>query len=130
MYMEIHEKKTVSDGITRHEVEATGHVATKDDVADYKAAKSNQAVWYLIGLIEALLGLRILFGLFGANQVGFTDFLYTITSPFVAPFRGIFAAPAVGGSYFDSAALLAMVIIALLGWGIAALVDLGNPKSV
>ena len=69
----------------------------------------------LFGILAVLIGLRILLLLFVANQQNaIVDFVYGVTEPFVAPFRGIFNFDAVspgGGSVFDIAAL-----VALIGW--------------
>jgi uncharacterized protein YggT (Ycf19 family) len=69
----------------------------------------------LFGILAVLLALRILLLLFVANETNtIVDFVYGITEPFVAPFRGIFSFDAVspgGGSVFDIAAL-----VALIGW--------------
>lgn len=69
----------------------------------------------LFGILVVLLALRILLLLFVANETNtIVDFVYGITEPFVAPFRGIFSFDAVspgGGSVFDIAAL-----VALIGW--------------
>lgn len=69
----------------------------------------------LFGILAVLLGLRILLLLLVANQTNpIVDFVYGVTEPFVAPFRGIFAINEVtpgGGSVLDVAA-----IVALIGW--------------
>ena len=69
----------------------------------------------LFGILAVLIGLRILLLLLVANQQNaIVDFVYTITEPFVAPFRGIFSLDQVspgGGSVFDIAA-----VVALIGW--------------
>lgn len=69
----------------------------------------------LFGILAVLLGLRILLLLLVANQSNtIVDFVYSVTEPFVAPFRGIFAINEVtpgGGSVFDVAA-----VVALIGW--------------
>lgn len=69
----------------------------------------------LFGILAVLIALRILLLLFVANQSNtIVDFVYNVTEPFVAPFRGIFSFDAVspgGGSVFDVAAL-----VALIGW--------------
>jgi hypothetical protein len=109
----------VFNGIPSETVEQTSITSRRT-----QAEVVNGVVWFIFGVLEILLGLRILFLLLGARASGFAAFLYTLTAPFVAPFRGIFAAPAAGSAYFDSAAVLAMIIYALLAWGIAALVDL------
>ena len=69
----------------------------------------------LFGILAVLIGLRILLLLLVANQTNsIVDFVYGVTEPFVAPFRGIFNFDAVspgGGSVLDVAA-----VVALIGW--------------
>jgi len=76
---------------------------------------ARRVVTLLFGILAVLIGLRILLLLLVANQTNsIVDFVYNITEPFVAPFRGIFQFDAVtpgGGSVFDIAAL-----VALIGW--------------
>lgn len=104
----------------------SAQVPTNIEHRDAEANRGNAWVWYIVGVIDLLLVLRILFHLFGARQVGFTEFLYGITSPFIAPFRGIFASPRIEGSYFDTAALTAIVAYLLLGWLISGLINLAT----
>lgn len=69
----------------------------------------------IFGVLAVLIGLRILLLLLVANQQNsVVDFVYGVTEPFVAPFRGIFSFDTVtpgGGSVFDIAA-----VVALIGW--------------
>lgn len=74
-----------------------------------------RVVSLLFGILAVLIGLRILLLLLVANQQNsLVDFVYDITEPFVAPFRGIFNFDTVspgGGSVLDVAA-----VVALIGW--------------
>lgn len=81
-----------------------------------------QLVWFVVGFINVILGLRIIFLLFNAQQSGFTGALYSITRPFVMPFNGIFPAPGQGNTYFDTAALVAIIIYSLAAWGAVTLI--------
>jgi len=69
----------------------------------------------LFGILAVFIGLRILLLLLVANQSNaLVDFVYNVTEPFVAPFRGVFSIDTVtpgGGSVFDIGA-----IVALIGW--------------
>lgn len=69
----------------------------------------------LFGILAVLIGLRILLLLLVANESNsIVDFVYSITEPFVAPFRGVFSIDQVtpgNGSVFDVAA-----VVALIGW--------------
>lgn len=76
-----------------------------------------QAIYLIFGVLEALIGIRFLLRLFGANpQAPFTAFLYDITDPFVAPFVGVFNAPQFEGNVFEPHSLLAIAVYALLAW--------------
>jgi len=83
---------------------------------DHTIAKSSQVFWYVAHLITILLGLRFIFLLLGANMTGIVRAIYDLSSIFVAPFRGIFPAARMGESFFDSAALLAIVMYYLLAF--------------
>ena len=69
----------------------------------------------LFGILVVLIGLRILLLLLVANAGNtIVDFVYGVTEPFVAPFRGVFSIDQVtpgNGSVLDVAA-----VVALLGW--------------
>ena len=100
------------------------HIASPEEMKSARADKKNQVVWYVVGIINTLLVLRIVFFLFGARDVGFASLLYSITGPFVSLFKGIFSSPAAGSSYFDTASLLAIVVLSLIGWGVSELINL------
>jgi hypothetical protein len=81
--------------------------------------KGTQIVWYTIGLLEALLTFRFALKLLAANQsAGFTDFIYSITHLFVAPFNNVFRVTAVSNNIFEWTTLLAMLVYWLLALGI------------
>lgn len=52
---------------------------------------AKRIVWFIAGLVSVIIALRFGFLLLGANrEAGFTDFIYSLSAPFVAPFVGIF----------------------------------------
>ena len=88
----------------------------------------------LFGILVVLIALRILLLLLVANETNaIVDFVYGVTEPFVAPFRGIFAfdhvAPG-GGSVFDVAALVALVGWLLIYLLLMAILRLGDRDRV
>lgn len=119
--MEIRERIVENDMDGHHEVETRRHVASSAELQEESAVRAMGVVSFIFWAIEAILALRFVFGLFGAARVGFANFLYSVTDPFVAPFRGIFPAPTVDGSFFDSAAFVAMIVLALVAWVVTAL---------
>lgn len=104
----------------------TAQVPTNSEQKEAKTDRGNAWVWYVIGIIDLLLLLRGLFHLLGARAVGFANLIYSVSGPFVAPFRGIFPNPKVEGSYFDMASLVAIIVYVLLGWVIVRLIDLST----
>jgi uncharacterized protein YggT (Ycf19 family) len=84
-----------------------------------------QATWFVVALIATLIAIRFILKMLGAApQAEFVAFMYGVTAPLVAPFRGIFPDTAQGFNVFEASALVAMVIYLLLGWGIVALIKI------
>jgi len=90
-----------------------------------------RSIYILIGFLQVLLALRFFLRVMGANtQNQFTQFIYSISDVFVAPFSTLFMSPAtedganpIGeGNIFDLNVLVAIVVYALLGWLAVSLV--------
>lgn len=87
-------------------------------------------VWFIAGFIMIILALRVLLLMLGANQgSAFVDFIYTLGGFFAAPFVGIFGTPVYGEFFFDTASVVAIVVYALIAWGITKLVTLTRPRT-
>jgi len=92
--------------------------------------RGTQIVWYVLGLIEVLLAFRFIFKLLGANTgAGFTNFIYTVTTPFAAPFVSVFRISQEQGSVFEWTTLLAMFVYWVVAWGIIKLLVMGRTVS-
>jgi hypothetical protein len=92
--------------------------------------RGTQIVWYVLGLLEALLLIRFFLKLLGANPAaGFTDFIYSLTQLFVAPFVNVFGVTQVEGAIFEWTTLLAMLVYWLLAWAVIKLLLMGRPVS-
>ena len=92
--------------------------------------RGTQIVWYIVGILEALLAFRFVLKLLGANaQAGFTNFIYSITAPFAAPFLNVFKIPRVEGSVFEWTTLLAMLVYFLVALAIIKLFVMSKPVS-
>lgn len=77
---------------------------------------------WVIGCVCALLGARILLNLFAANEAaGFTQLIAALTAPLVLPFTSIFGAPTLGASLIDTAALVAIIVYPIVGYGFLSL---------
>jgi hypothetical protein len=87
---------------------------------------ARRVVYYLAGVICALLALRIVLLLLAANQgSAFVDFIYAVSGLFAWPFYGIFSyQPTYGQSVFEVSSVVGIVIYALIAVGIAKLFTL------
>lgn len=115
-------------------------VVTKTTTApagEDKAEKSQTVgyiVYFIFGIIEILLIFRLVFKLTGANPSStFVDSIYTITQLFIMPFFGIFPQATGQGvttaSVLEPAALVALVVYAVLAWGLAKLIVIVSGKQ-
>jgi hypothetical protein len=96
-----------------------------ETVEDTNAQRANIRYWithviyYILGVLEVILLLRFIFKLLAANAGnGFVAFLYDLSYVFVAPFEGIFTDPHVGRVVLEITTLIAMLIYALIAWGL------------
>ena len=113
-------------------VQETQRVHT-DSSVDSKITAQN-VISYIVGIIETLLAIRFVLKLFGANSAsGFVHFIYSVTNILTMPFDRIFGVTtAVTGetrSVFEPSILVAMVVYALIGYGISRLFTLNEPRA-
>ena len=103
-------------------------VAKTTEVSGAVVAK--RVIYYVGGVIIALLAVRMLLQLLGANQGnGFVDFVYALSGIFVMPFFGIFGEPTFGQSHFETSTLVAIVVYALLTVGVGKLMTVSRPNQ-
>lgn len=104
-------------------------VTTRQRTASSKATsgyKFEQVIWLVAGVLEALLALRFVLALLGAN-IGnaFAHFIFSLTYPFVAPFFGLFGYTfQYGVSHLEIETIVAMLVYAAVAWGITKLVNI------
>ncbi len=96
-----------------------------DATADSTTTTAN-FIWYILGVIEILIGLRFVLKIFGANPFsGFVDFIYNVTGVLTAPFDNIFGVSTTTSgtvrSVFEPSILVAAAVYALIAWGIIKL---------
>ncbi len=136
--MEVQEVTTVSGPATQQVVQrtkvVTPTVETGSPQKTYQTKKaifrSYQIIWYILGVIEVLLGFRILLKLLGASTYsGFTNFIYSLSAPFALPFAGILRTSTSANLIFEWSTIIAMVVYAIVAYGIVALFQLVKPTN-
>ena len=119
----------------REEVVVTqqpGYQATEQVTRDVAAERRmglfqvNRIIWSILTLLEVLLGLRFALKLIVANpESGFAAFIYGITYPFIVPFATLIGTPTSdSGMILEVTTLIAMVIYALLFWGVIRVITI------
>lgn len=92
--------------------------------------RGTQVVWYVLGVIEVLLAFRFILRLLGANPAaGFTDFIYSLSYLFTAPFTAVFGNMRVAGSVFEWTTLLAMLVYWVIAVGVIRVFLMGRTVS-
>ena len=82
-----------------------------------------QLIWLLFGVLEALIGIRIILKLLAANPANpFAHLVYKLTDVFLWPFVGLTVTPQLDGAVFEISAVIAVFAYALLGWVLVRLV--------
>jgi hypothetical protein len=108
-----------------------------DDQGNKQASGSQTVtyfVYFLFGVLEILLAFRFVLKLAGASQTsGFVNFIYSLSGVFVAPFNGIFHTSLAQGaettSMFEPSTLVALIVYALIAWGIVKLIQISSGKQ-
>lgn len=89
-----------------------------------------QVIWYILGVVEALLVARILLKLVGANlNSGFTSFVYSVSTPLAAPFRGVLGTTTSSTNVIEWSTIIAMVVYAAVAFGLVKLFQLIKPTT-
>lgn len=112
-------------------VKKTENTVTEDHRGIIKAKK---IIYYILGVIQALLICRFILKLLGANPVNaFVQTIYSVTNVLLWPFSGIFRTAVSAGietkSYMEPAAVIAMIVYALVTWGIVRLIVILNSSG-
>lgn len=109
---------------------ATTEAETVSPRAEHRMTVAERVIYLLGGILIALLAIRFLLSLLGANRgSGFADFIYTVTHPFVSPFFGLFNyREQFGVSRFEFETLIAIVVYAIIMAILARLVTIGSHR--
>jgi hypothetical protein len=85
--------------------------------------KITQLIWLFLGILEALIALRIGLKLIGANpESPIVALIYGLTFLFLFPFEGMVGTPTAGSMVLELSSLFAMLIYALIAWAVERIV--------
>lgn len=126
-------KRETSDGVTTRTTRVREDDVASNGEAEVVTDRSNIAsriVWFVAGVLLTLLAFRFVLVLLGANPSnGFANFIYTVSHPFAAPFFGLFGySLRYGVSRVEVSTLIAMAVYAVVAYGIARLLTIGQNR--
>lgn len=104
-------------------------VSAKAEVSSTQTVE--RVIYFLFGILEVLLVFRLIFKLAGASRgSSFVDLIYGLTGIFIMPFNGIFRTATAPGvettTVLEPATLVAIIVYAVLAWGIVALIRIAS----
>ncbi len=121
-------EKIVHKTVRLVEPQAKGDAPQKIYEKKKSILRTGQIIWYVLGFIEVLLMFRFVLKVLGANPlVGFTNLIYTITTPLAGPFNGILGTSITGSSMFEWSTIVAAIVYLCVAWGLVYLMDLIYP---
>jgi len=95
------------------------------------AARISQVIDYIFYLIYGLIGLEIILDLLGARESNaFNRFIEHLSSPLLAPFRGLMSDPATGRFQLKLSYIFALIVYILLHLAINGLLRLVAHRKV
>jgi hypothetical protein len=122
---DIYQQRTY--GPDGEQVVRSEHVSVPSDATQREAGveRARQVIYFIFGFVEALLAMRFVLLLLGANPDSpFVSLIYGLSNPFVLPFVGIFGEPRFAGSVIEWSSLVGIVVYLLVAYGLARIVEL------
>ncbi len=91
-----------------------------------------QLIWLVFGVLNGLIGLRVLLKLLAANpNTPFASAVYSFTDLFLWPFAGLTITPSAAGIVLEVSSIIAILVYSLASWALVRLVWVvfGNTSS-
>ena len=95
------------------------------------ASRAYETIYVIFAIVVGAIFIRVLLKLLGATTVvAFTTFMYGVTDPLLAPFRGLLPTFVSGRMVVETTSLFAILIYGLIGIALARLVALMFRREV
>jgi hypothetical protein len=91
------------------------------------AVRAVRLIWFVLTVVESVIGLRILFRALASKEEGFVRFVYAVSVPLVAPFRPIVTDQSIGREgrrVFEISSLIAMLLLFLGAYLLVTLISI------
>lgn len=95
------------------------------------ARRAMEVIYLVFGIIDAVLLIRLVLKLLGANpHAGFASFTYGLTDFFLAPFHGLLPTIVSGQSILELSLIFAILIYSLVALALVRLAEITLSRSV
>ena len=95
------------------------------------ARRAYETIYVIFAIVVGAIFIRVLLKVLGANTaVAFTQFMYGVTDPLLAPFRGVLPTFGSGRMILETSSLFAILIYGLIGLALARLLALMFMRDV
>ncbi|HVC36168.1 MAG TPA: YggT family protein [Candidatus Dormibacteraeota bacterium] len=124
-------RKVTNDGVsTTTDTRVTDEDSVTQPAQIPQISTATRIIWFIGGVVLVILAFRFVFVLLGANPANsFANFIYQISHPLAAPFFGIFGySISYGVSRVELSTLVAMVVYALIAFGVSRLLTIRHPS--
>jgi hypothetical protein len=126
-------QNTTKETVTEHTADGSSSVA-RESSTDTQTQTIANVIYFIAGLFEVALAFRFILKLTGANpNSGFVAGIYSFTQFLILPFNSIFASRTAGGvgtqTLFEPGTLIAILVYAVLAWGLVRLVAIASGNS-
>lgn len=108
----------------QYSVGMTETIYYRSNYTYYPGVLAQRVISVVIGVIEAILLVRIVLELLGASAASpFVSWIYNLSGALLGPFSNAFPNLAFGTGVLDIAAILAIIVYAIIGWVISMLLS-------
>jgi uncharacterized protein YggT (Ycf19 family) len=126
------------EGTVREETQVTSGGGLSPDSSTQVVRKLTpvrrtiELIYLIFGIVDVVLLTRMVLKVLAANpHAGFTSFVYAVSDALLIPFRGILPSTTVAGkSVFELSTLIAIIVYALVAFGLARIVSITFSRSV
>ena len=127
----MNERTRTTTTVQPTEAPATGPVAAAPVPGPSILIVIARLVYWVLGFVEVALLFRVFFALLGANPTNaVAHFVYNVSEPLARPFFTLFSyQPTQGISRLEIGTIAAMVVYAVVAWGIVMLLTMARPAE-
>lgn len=118
------------DSKPRYTKEQVENIPPKEEYRQKKTIfRTYQIIWYILGVVEFILFLRVFLRMIGADLSGFTALVYLLSLPFAWPFLGTVPPTVVEDKIIEWSSFIAMLVYPIVAYGLTKFMQFIKPTE-